>query len=45
MGRLKGGQSSVLTPTEPNWKKHLTGRTRRQACHVVLRTCWKEGER
>ena len=45
IGRLKGGQSSPLAPTEPNWNKHLTGRTRRQTCHVVSRTCWKEGER
>ncbi len=26
IGRLKGGQSSPLTPTEPNWKKPPTGR-------------------
>jgi len=44
IGRLKGGQSSPLTPTEPNWKKHPTGRTRRQTCHVVWRTCWNKGE-
>ena len=45
IGRLKGCQSSPLTPTEPYWKKHPTTHTRRQTCHVVSRTCWKEGER